>query len=92
MSGSSAEQQDLQNAEIQSQAQTAQLATGLLSEGVAETGDAAGIYNNLIGDIQKSDQGLQSALAEFAAASAGQGIGGSGLKLSVGPNGQVTAG
>lgn len=87
MSGSSAEQQDLQNAEIQSQAQTAQLATGLLSEGVAETGDAAGIYNNLIGDIQKSDQNLQSALAEFAAASAGQGIGGTGTKITVGPNG-----
>ena len=51
MSGSSAEQQDLMNAATQSQADSAQLAMGLLSQGISETGQSSGIYENLIKDI-----------------------------------------
>lgn len=82
MSGSSAEQQDLANASTQSQAQSSQLAQQLLSTGINETGQSAGIYQSLLNDIDKSDAGLTSALAAFAGAAAGGGGGGQTFKIS----------
>lgn len=84
MSGSSAEQQDLQNAAVQSQAQSAELAMGLLSQGINETGQSAGIYQNLLKDVGASDAGLTSALAAFASAAAGGNNSGQTLKINVG--------
>lgn len=83
-SGSSAEQQDLANAASQSQAQSAELAMNLLQQGITETGQSSGIYENLLKDVNQSDSGLTSALAAFAQMAGGGGNAGQTLKITTG--------
>lgn len=71
MSGSSAEQQELQAVDERAQAQGAQQALQLLQMGVSETGMASGLYQALMGQSLQQDKDLSSSIAAFAAAAGG---------------------
>lgn len=71
MSGSSAEQQDLQSVDQRAQAQGAQTALQLLQTGINETGMAANLYNTMLGRAMESDEQLSSAISGFASSLAG---------------------
>jgi hypothetical protein len=71
MSGSSAEQQDLQNLSETVQGQGAQMALQLLQTGINETGMASSLYNSIINETLGKDQQLGSAISSFASAAAG---------------------
>ena len=73
MSGSSAEQQALAQVDINAQAAAAQQAEQLLSTGINESGEAAQLYQALLGDQLKADSSLSSAIGNFASAAAGGG-------------------
>jgi hypothetical protein len=87
LSGSSAEQQDIANAQAQAQAASAQQAEQLLSVGINETGMSSQLYNDIIKNQVANDTGLSSAIANFAAAA-----GGGGLNSRGGINIQLPAG
>lgn len=73
MSGSTAEQQELNNIDLQAQAQGFNIAANLLSQGVNETGLSANIYNNLLGINQKEQEATGNAISNFASALGGYG-------------------
>ena len=72
-SGSSAEQQDLNNLAQSVQAQGAQIATGLLQTGIQESQLSTSIYEKLMQTQIQQDQALSGAIANFAGALAGGG-------------------
>lgn len=71
MSGSSAEQQDLQAVDQRAQAQGAEQAMQLMQTGIGETGMSAQLYQSLLNGNLEQDKDLGSAIAGFASASAG---------------------
>jgi hypothetical protein len=75
MSGSSAEAQDLANLSSTVVAQGAQIATGLLQQGVSESEFASSIYEQLMNTSIQQDKDLSASIANFAGA-----LGGIGLK------------
>ena len=68
MSGSSAEQQDIQSVSDTAVTQGAQIAMNLYSQGVAETGMADEIYTQLMQTALQQDQALGQAVGNFAGA------------------------
>lgn len=72
-SGSSAEQQELAAVDQRAQAEGAQMALQLLNTGISESGMAAQLYSAIMGESLKKDQGLSSAIGNFASAAAGGG-------------------
>ena len=68
MSGSSAEQQDIQRVSDTAVTQGAQIAMQLYSQGVAETGMADQIYAQLMQTALQQDQALGQAVGNFAGA------------------------
>lgn len=85
MSGSSAEQQDIANAQQQAQAASAQMQEQLLSTGINETGMSAGLYNELLKSSMANDTNLSGAIANFASAAAGGGnFGKGGQTITIG--------
>jgi len=70
-SGSSAEQQDLQNAQLQGVTQATNMATTLLNSGIQESQVADQIYQNIMNQSMQEDQDLSSAIGNFAAMAAG---------------------
>ena len=75
MSGSSAEAQDIANLNATVVAQGAQIATGLLQQGVSESEFASNIYSQLMQTSIQQDKDLSASIANFAGA-----LGGAGLK------------
>lgn len=73
MSGSSAEQQDIANAQQQAQAATAQMQEQLLSTGINETGMSSQLYSELLKNSMANDTNLSNAIASFSSAAAGGG-------------------
>lgn len=71
MSGSSAEQQDLANADKAAQAQGAQLGLQLMQTGISETGMASQLYEQILQSALQKDQNLGSAISSFASAAGG---------------------
>lgn len=82
LSGSSAEQQALSQVDMQAQAQSAQMAEQLLTTGINETGMASQLYQDLIKNQMTNDSNLSNAVSNFASASSGGGIGGSGISAA----------
>lgn len=74
LSGSTMEQQDIAAAQQRSQAMRFQLAQQTTQTGLSAAGLSDQIYGQLAQLQLSQDQGLQNALAEFAAASAGGGV------------------
>ncbi len=70
-SGSSAEQQDLQNAQLQGVAQANQMAQSLLSSGIQESQMSDELYQNIMNQSMQEDQNLSTAIGNFAAMAAG---------------------
>ena len=68
MSGSSAEQQDIQSVSDTAVTKGAQIAMNLYSQGVAETGMADEIYTQLMQTALQQDQALGQAVGNFAGA------------------------
>lgn len=73
MSGSSAESQDLANADQAAQANGAKIAMQLMDTGIKESGLSSEIYNHLMQQSYTSDKDLQGALANFASNMGGGG-------------------
>lgn len=73
MSGSSAEAQDIANAQSQAQAASAQMQEQLLSTGIQETGMSSQLYSELLKNSMANDTNLSNAIASFAAAASGGG-------------------
>ena len=71
--GSSAEQQELQQVELNAAAQSAELAIKLYTEGTQNADISAQIYQTLLSTDQKQQQLTQDAIANMAAALSGQG-------------------
>lgn len=71
MSGSSAEQQDLANADAAAQAQGAQLGLQLMNTGISETGMASQLYQQIMQSALQKDKDLGSAISSFASAAGG---------------------
>lgn len=71
MSGSSSEQQDLAAVDARAQAQSTATALQLIDTGINETGMAANLYRQIMGQNLQNDQDLSSAIAQFAASLAG---------------------
>lgn len=71
MSGSSSETQELEAAQQNAQAMSAQLASEATKTGLSALGTSQSIYDELAKLNLSSDQALQNALANFAASSAG---------------------
>jgi hypothetical protein len=74
MSGSSAEAQDLANLNATVVARGAQIATGLLQQGVSESEFASGIYEQLMNTSIQQDKDLSASIANFAGALGGVGL------------------
>jgi hypothetical protein len=72
-SGSSAEQQDLNNLALNVSSQGAQIATGLLQTGIQESQMSSKIYEQLMQTQIQQDSALSGAIANFAGALAGGG-------------------
>lgn len=83
MSGSSAEQQDIANAEMTAKTQGANIAMNLLNQGVSETGLSSGIYEEMIKNSMATDQSFASAFTNLASAIGG-GSGGGGTTIKIG--------
>lgn len=73
MSGSSAEQQDIANAQSQAQSQAAQMQEQLLSTGISETGMSSQLYQELMKNSIANDSNLSNSISNFASAAAGGG-------------------
>lgn len=73
MSGSSAEQQDLANAQASAATQGANIAMSLLQQGVNETNISGQIYEELVKNTLAQDQGFTSALTNLGTAVGGGG-------------------
>ena len=71
MSGSSAEQQDLANADAQARTQGASIAMQLLNTGINESSLSAQLYEKIMQNSMQNDQNLQSAITGFASSMAG---------------------
>lgn len=85
MSGSSAEQQDIANAQSQAQAASAQMQEQLLSTGINETGMSSQLYSELLKNQMASDTNLSNAVANFASAAGGGGnFGKGGQTITIG--------
>jgi hypothetical protein len=74
MSGSSAEAQDIANLNATVVAQGAQIATGLLQQGVSESEFASGMYEQLMNTSIQQDKDLSASIANFAGALGGAGL------------------
>jgi hypothetical protein len=81
MSGSSAEQQDIQSIQTNAAVNGSNIAMQLLNSGVSEAGLSANIYQGLIQNTMASDQAFSSAFTGLALA-AGGGGGGATFKLA----------
>lgn len=66
MSGSSAEQQDLANLQMRTQAQGAEIATQLFQSGVSETAAADQLHSELMQVQMQQDQNLSTAIGRLA--------------------------
>lgn len=75
MTGSSAEQQDLQNVQLQAQAQAAQIAEQLYKQGVSDLGVSDQLYAQLMQTFNQRDQQASNAIAGFAGSLARLGAG-----------------
>lgn len=73
MSGSSAEAQDLANVDAQISSQGTQIATQLLQTGIQETGLSSQLYDQIMKATMQQDEGLGSAITNFASSVAGGG-------------------
>lgn len=74
MSGSSAESQDLANLNATVVAQGAQIATGLLQQGVSESEFSSQMYQQLMQTSIQQDNQLSASIANFAGALGGMGL------------------
>ena len=83
MSGSSAEQQEIQQAQQNAQAQGTQIAMQLMQQGVSDTQMSAQIYDNIIKNTMTSDKDFASAFTNLAGV-VGGGSGGGGTTIKIG--------
>lgn len=67
LSGSTMEQQALQQVDLQTQAQIGQTITALVQQGLGASGAAAGIYQQMQEPLLAQDKQLSDAIAQFAA-------------------------
>ena len=74
MTGSSAEQQDLQNLQIQAQAQAAQMAEQLYKQGISDMGMSDSLYQQLMQTFNARDAQTSNAIATFAGSLARMGM------------------
>ena len=74
MTGSSAEQQDLQNLQIQAQAQAAQMAEQLYKQGISDMGMSDSLYQQLMQTFNARDTQASNAIATFAGSLARMGM------------------
>lgn len=84
MSGSSAEAQDLANADQNAQANGAKIAMDLMNTGIKESGLSSQIYAQLMEQSYKNDQNLQQAIGNFASNLSGGGGGKGGITINNG--------
>jgi hypothetical protein len=73
MSGSSAEAQDLANAQQVAQTQGTSIAMNLLNTGIQESQLSSQLYTQIMNEALQQDQQLGSAIGSFASALAGGG-------------------
>ena len=76
MSGSSAEQQDIQSVTTNAQVQGANIAMNLMQQGASEAGLSSQIYSELIKNTMARDQIFSSAFTNLASVVGGDGSGG----------------
>jgi hypothetical protein len=74
MTGSSAEQQDLQNLQIQAQAQAAQMAEQLYKQGISDMNMSDSLYQQLMQTFNARDAQTSNAIATFAGSLARMGM------------------
>jgi len=70
MSGSSAEAQDLANAQTAGATQANQMAMSLMNTGIQETNMSDQLYQNIMNESMQQDNQLSSAIGTFAASAA----------------------
>lgn len=75
MTGSSAEAQDIANAQQAARTQATNLAVSLFQSGISETQLSAQLYQDIMNNAIQQDQGMSSAIGNLAVAMAGAGLG-----------------